>query len=145
MRFIARPRGEVELHRHAFLTPGDALCNPTATSIDNTNSHMKKTLPLLALCAAFTAASATAGETVMHDHSKSVQHTITPCFADREWQVDIFGAYAFSSSSQDGLFGDHAWGGDSASITSSAVTSVSASKAPCSTSATAATLSARPA
>ncbi len=71
---------------------------------------MKKSLALLTLCTAFGATAALAGE-VMHDTSKSSPSMVTPCFADREWQLDLFGAYAFSSSSQDGLFGDHAWGG----------------------------------
>jgi opacity protein-like surface antigen len=54
--------------------------------------------------------SAFAGETVRTDY-KHTETPAPPCFADREWQVDLFGAYAFSSSSQDNLFGDHAWGG----------------------------------
>lgn len=67
--------------------------------------------PILAsTCAAMLlAVPAFAGETVRTDYKQS--EITTPCFADREWQVDLFGAYAFSSSSQDNLFGDHAWGG----------------------------------
>ncbi len=72
---------------------------------------MKRTIAILTLCTAFTAASATAGETVMHDSKHTVTPMVTPCFADREWQLDLFGAYAFSTPGQDNLFGDHAWGG----------------------------------
>ncbi len=72
-----------------------------------------KTTSLAALAAVAAVSSAFAGETYHSEH-KSMKRTETPmvqCFADREWQFDLFAAYAFSSSSQDGLFGDHAWGG----------------------------------
>lgn len=32
-------------------------------------------------------------------------------YRDNEWQVDIFGAYAFSESTNERIFGDHAFGG----------------------------------
>lgn len=71
---------------------------------------MMKTCLNFTCAALLLATSAFAGETVHTDY----KHTEAPapaCFADREWQLDLFGAYAFSSSSQDNLFGDHAWGG----------------------------------
>lgn len=72
-----------------------------------------KTLSLAAVAALASLTYATAGETTYRAESKSMKtvEPMQPCFADREWQIDLFGAYAFSSSSQDNLFGDHAWGG----------------------------------
>jgi opacity protein-like surface antigen len=81
------------------------------TKLQLTNKVRNNTTSSLAAFATVAAVSSVlAGETYRED----IKHVHTPaqrCFADREWQVDLFGAYAFSSSSQDGLFGDHAWGG----------------------------------
>lgn len=40
------------------------------------------------------------------------QEFIAPsCFADQEWQLDLFGTYADGNSGHVGLFGEHGWGG----------------------------------
>ena len=70
-----------------------------------------KTICLAAVAAVTTMSCAFAGETTYHHDHKSAAQPMDPCFGEKEWQVDLFGAYAFSSSSQDNLFGDHAWGG----------------------------------
>lgn len=70
---------------------------------------MKK-LIITTLSAVALASSAFAGETMRHS-SKETYAPTSSCFADREWQVDLFGVYGFTSSSQDQLLGDHAWGG----------------------------------
>ncbi|HEV7867800.1 MAG TPA: outer membrane beta-barrel protein [Chthoniobacteraceae bacterium] len=69
-------------------------------------------LPLAALTALTVASSAFAGETVTTS-SKGSYPPPAPelCFADHEWQVDLFAAYAFTGSNQDRVIGDHAWGG----------------------------------
>ena len=70
---------------------------------------MKKPI-ITTLSAVVLASSALAGDTMMHS-SKETHAPVKSCFADREWQVDLFGVYGFTSSSQDQLLGDHAWGG----------------------------------
>lgn len=55
--------------------------------------------------------SAFAGETMHHDSKKTYQPMAEPCFKDREWQLDLFGAYAFTEHDQEQIIGDHAWGG----------------------------------
>lgn len=68
-----------------------------------------KNLTLAAIAALTLTTPAIAGET--YTRSPEKYRSSEPCFPDEEWQVDIFGAYAFSNSNQDGVLGDHAWGG----------------------------------
>ena len=68
-------------------------------------THQLATLATLAF-----AGAAFAGDQIAYS-SKQTMAPASQCFADREWQLDLFGAYAFTSSNQDRLLGDHAWGG----------------------------------
>ena len=54
--------------------------------------------------------SGLAGETMMRS-SKETHAPTTSCFADREWQIDLFGTYGFAANNQERILGDHAWGG----------------------------------
>ncbi len=77
---------------------------------------MKKlTLSLVALVA--TGAAAFAGPSYSGKEMKQVQQQVAPCpqwYADREFNVDLFGTYAFTGTEyrNDRYLGvDHAWGG----------------------------------
>lgn len=57
-------------------------------------------------------ASAYAGET--YTPKEAPPPVVAPppsVYRDNEWQVDIFGVYAFSESTNERIFGDHAFGG----------------------------------
>jgi len=56
------------------------------------------------------AGAGVAGEMVQTPSKHSFEPTPL-CFAEREWQVDLFGVYAFTESDQERAIGDHAWGG----------------------------------
>ena len=71
---------------------------------------MKK-LTLTALVAFAIAISANAGERMVHSSKGPYQPVVEPCFGDREFQIDLFGAYGFTQSNQEQILGDHAWGG----------------------------------
>ncbi len=57
-------------------------------------------------------ASAFAGSTMVAASKNPVQQeTMMSLYADREWNVDIFGTYAFTESTNERILGDHAFGG----------------------------------
>lgn len=57
-------------------------------------------------------ASAQAGETYTPKEAPPpVAAPPTSVYRDNEWQIDLFGTYAFSESTNARLFGDHAFGG----------------------------------
>lgn len=71
---------------------------------------MMKIPTLTALTLISLAGAGIAGEMV-HTPSKETFEPEPLCFAEREWQVDLFGVYAFTESNQERAIGDHAWGG----------------------------------
>jgi hypothetical protein len=50
-----------------------------------------------------------AGHEMIGKESKEVAPT--PCYADHEWTVDVFGSYFAAETRKHGTNGDHGWGG----------------------------------
>jgi hypothetical protein len=73
---------------------------------------MKKVVIGLATLVAFTGASL-AGTEAYSGPGKESKQVITPtCFADQEWQADVFGAYSVGNGpTHAGPIRDHGWGG----------------------------------
>jgi opacity protein-like surface antigen len=69
----------------------------------------KHTIAALSACAL--ASTAMAGERMVSSGKETYTPAPPACFGDREWQIDLFGAYAFTDSTQERIMGDHAWGG----------------------------------
>jgi hypothetical protein len=72
---------------------------------------VKTTLTSIVFAAALTGLAAAGERTVsLGKESKFVEPT--PCFADKEWQVDLFGQYSVGNGPKHaGPFADHGWGG----------------------------------
>lgn len=70
-----------------------------------------KTHTIAALSACALAATAMAGDRMVSSGKESYTPAPPACFGDREWQVDLFGVYGFTDSTQERILGDHAWGG----------------------------------
>jgi hypothetical protein len=89
---------------------------PTVAAMDSNPypqvPRLLKTLSAATLAAVAAAGPVSAGETAVDTSKTSTyQPTVEQCFRDREWQVDLFGAYTFTQTDQERLIGDHAWGG----------------------------------
>ncbi|MDQ3622980.1 MAG: porin family protein [Verrucomicrobiota bacterium] len=70
-----------------------------------------KNITLAAAAAVFVTSSAFAGEMVATRDKEYYPPEEPLCFAEREWQIDLFGVYGWTASNQDRILGDHAWGG----------------------------------